>query len=316
MTGTQLRKTTIGPIAQRLAVYTILLVLVPLVLYPKAFGFPSFDLNPVTGLVEWVFYAAVLSFVTNQLSFSTRIVAAGFTVVFRLAIAAGSGCLVGWFHGKPLSQTVIEVMWSYPMALVPHVLFAAVVTGPLWEHLMATRPARRIPRQTGRKTFVAPAITPSSPRTHSASASRVASAAGLAGHEPSFDDAVSYVGEYAGVRLCWIVDRDGLPIAVWQRQMYTGDADFWAPVSIEMIDFHRRRLSNGGDECQPDRLEVRTNQGRLVVESVRDMWLGVLTDPDADDLISVRITRAREMIARHLHAEGGPIVAAGEVQYV
>jgi predicted regulator of Ras-like GTPase activity (Roadblock/LC7/MglB family) len=138
----------------------------------------------------------------------------------------------------------------------------------------------------------------------------------LAGHEPSFDDAVSYVGEYAGVRLCWIVDRDGLPIAVWQRQLYTGDADFWAPVSIEMIDFHRHRLSNGGDECQPDRLEVRTNQGRLVVESVRDMWLGVLTDPDADDLISVRITRAREMIARHLHAEGGPTVAAGEVQYV
>jgi hypothetical protein len=98
--------------------------------------------------------------------------------------------------------------------------------------------------------------------------------------------------------------------------MYTGDADFWAPVSVEMVDFHRSRLSTGGDVCQPDRLEVRTNQGRLVVEAVRDVWLGVLTDPDADELISVRITRAREMIAKHLNAEGGLTVAAGEVQYV
>jgi hypothetical protein len=98
--------------------------------------------------------------------------------------------------------------------------------------------------------------------------------------------------------------------------MYTGDADFWAPISIEMVDFHRSRLSTGGDVCLPERLEVRTNQGRLVVESVRDVWLGVLTDPDADELISVRITRAREMIAKHLHAESGQAVAAGEVQYV
>lgn len=316
MTGTQLRKTSIGPIAQRLSVYSALLVLIPLVMYPKGFGFPSLDLNPAVGLLEWAFYVAVLSLATAQLPLSTRIVAAGFTVVFRLAIAAGAGCLIGWFHSKPISQTVVEIMWSYPMGLIPHVLFAAVITSPLWEHLMAVRPTRRSLRPATRSTFVAPAIVPASARAQSASASRVATVAGLAGHEPSFDDAVSYVGEYAGVRLCWIVDRDGLPIAVWQRQLYTGDADFWAPVSVEMIDFHRRRLSNGGDDCQPDHLEVRTNQGRLVVESVRDMWLGVLTDPDADDLVGVRITRAREMIARHLHAEGGSIVAAGEVQYV
>ncbi len=318
MTATLLRKTSMAPIIQRLAVYSVLLILIPLVLYPKGLGFPSFDLNPAVGLLEWVFYVAVLSMSAGRLPFPTRVVAAGFTVVFRLTIGAASGWLVGAVHNVPQSQTVVEMMWSYPMALIPHVLAAAVITSALWEHLMSVRPSHRPSHSAGRPKFVTPALSSSAAhaRTHTATASRVASSSGALNHELSFDDAVSYIGEYSGVRLCWIVDRDGLPVAVWQRQMYTGDADFWAPVSVEMIEFHRRRLSTGGDPCQPDRLEVRTNQGRLVVESVRDVWLGVLTDPDADELISVRITRAREMIAKHLHAEGGQTVAAGEVQYV
>lgn len=318
MTGTISRKTSYTPIVQRLAIYSALLVLVPLVLYPRGFGFPALDLNPAIGLLEWAFYVAVLSLSASRLPFSTRVVAAGFTVLFRFTIGATSGWLVGIAHGVPQSQTVVEMMWSYPLALIPHVLFAAVITSPLWENLMSAQPSHRSPRVSGRPKFVSPALSPAAVRanSHNATASRVASAAVTLNQEPSFDDAVSYIGEYSGVRLCWIVDRDGLPIAVWQRQMYTGDADFWAPVSVEMIDFHRERLSTGGDICQPDRLEVRTNQGRLVVESVRDVWLGVLTDPDADELISVRITRAREMIAKHLHAESGLTVAAGEVQYV
>lgn len=318
MTGTNSRKTSLAPIVQRLTIFSALLILVPLVLYPRGFGFPAFDLNPAVGLLEWVFYVTVLSLSAAHLPFSTRVVAAGFTVVFRLTIGVVSGWLTALAHNLPQSQTVVEMMWSYPLALIPHVLSAAVVTTPLWQYLMSAQASQRIARPSTRPKFVTPALSPGDIRTqsHTASASRLAGITSALTQEPSFDDAVSYIGEYSGVRLCWIVDRDGLPIAVWQRQMYTGDADFWAPVSIEMIDFQRNRLSIGGEVCQPDRFEVRTNQGRLVVEAVRDVWLGVLTDPDADELISVRITRAREMIAKHLHAESGQTVAAGEVQYV
>jgi hypothetical protein len=316
MTGKISRNHSAGPLWKRLFVYSFLLVLIPLVLYPKPFGFPPFDLNPAVGLLEWAFYAAVFSLTAARLPFSTKIVAAGFTVVYRLAVGALSGCVIGWVHGQPLPQTVIETMWSYPMALIPQVLTSAVITGPLWEHLMSSRPTRRVASRKGRPTFVKPAGGSTMVFAPSASASRVASSSNALNQDPSFDDAVSYVGEYTGVRLCWIVDRDGLPIAVWQRQHYTGDADFWAPVSVEMMDFHRRRLSIRNEVCQPDRLEVRTNQGRLVVEAVRDVWLGVLTDTDADELISVRIARAHDMIAKHLHTEGGQLVSAGEVQYV
>jgi hypothetical protein len=308
----------VGPIWKRLGIYSALLVLIPLVLYPKRLGFPAFDLNPAVGLLEWAFYAAVLSLSAGHLPFSTRVVAAGFTVVFRLGLGVASGVLIGWAQNLPSSQTVVETLWSYPAAIIPQVLASAVITSPVWELLMSVGPRRRHRRHSGRPTFTSTATTPSmvfAPRA-SATASRLATSIGAAPHEPSFDEAVSYVGEYSGVRLCWVVDGDGLPVAVWQRQHDTGDADFWAPVSIEMVDFHRQRLSVGNNTCQPERLDLRTDQGRLIIESIHDLWLGVLTDPDADELISVRITRAHDMIAKHLHAERGLVAAAGEVQYV
>jgi predicted regulator of Ras-like GTPase activity (Roadblock/LC7/MglB family) len=134
-------------------------------------------------------------------------------------------------------------------------------------------------------------------------------------NEPSFDDAVSYVGEYEGVRLCWVVDAEGLPLAVWQRQQYSFDADYWAPVSIEGVDYHRQRLSAGGD-CLPKRLDVRTDQGRLIMESIGDFWLGVLADPEADDLISVRLARACEMIANQLQVTSRKYAGTAEAHYV
>ena len=123
------------------------------------------------------------------------------------------------------------------------------------------------------------------------------------------------MGEYDGVRLCWVVDAEGLPLAVWQRQSYSVDADYWAPISIEGVDYHRQRLSQNGD-CLPKRLDVRTDQGRLIMESVGEVWLGVLTEPEVDDLISVRLSRACEMIANQLQVTRRKYSGAAEAHYV
>jgi predicted regulator of Ras-like GTPase activity (Roadblock/LC7/MglB family) len=164
-------------------------------------------------------------------------------------------------------------------------------------HLVASKPVRRA---YGSRT---------------ASASDSISAAPASRAQPGLDDVVSYLGEYQGVRMCWIVDFEGLPLAVWQRQQYSADADFWAPIAVESADFHAKRLSLGGP-CRPERIEVRTDQGRLISEAVGDFWLGVLTDPDADDLIAVRLVRAREMIMNYLQDTGDRYAVAAEEHYV
>jgi hypothetical protein len=211
----------------------------------------------------------------------------------------------------------METMWSYPMALIPQVLVAAVgnrsALGAFDVARVTTRRSSHGPQRYGPSPLGPLSLYRMLPRSR-LHGSQITTP--TVAHEPSFDDAVSFVGEYSGVRLCWIVDRDGLPVAVWQRQRYTGDAEFWAPISVQLVEFHRDRLSTSDSPCVLDRLEARTAQGRLMIEAVHDLWLGVLTDPDTDDLVSVRVTRARDMIAKNLQAEGGEIVAAGEAQYV
>jgi hypothetical protein len=131
----------------------------------------------------------------------------------------------------------------------------------------------------------------------------------------TFDDAVNYVGEYTGVRMSWLVDRDGLTLACWQRQDYTGALEFWAPVSVEMVEFDRRWLSVGG-EVNPQRMEVRTDGGRLIIEAAGDFWLGVLTDRDADELIGVRLSQARDMVNKHLQERRTRFAGLQEAHYV
>ena len=299
---------------------TGLLIMIPLLLYPKRLGFPPFDLNPSLGLLEWAFYVAVLSISSARLPFSTRIVAGGFTVVYRLVIAVASGSLVSLAHHLNWGNSVTDMLWSYPLALIPQVLAAAVTLAPLWEQIFvgatpatATAPARHVKLSPPPRVLMSSAsgVAPAT-----ASASRIAAAASAKAFDPTFDDAVAYVGDYHGVRMCWIVDGDGLPVAVWQRQQYSKDADFWAPMSLEMVDFHRRALSDAHSTCVPDRLELRTKDGKVLVESVEGFWLGVLTEPDTDELVSVRVARARDMITRHWQEKCGQQVAAGEARYV
>jgi hypothetical protein len=83
MTRMSLRKKTVTPIVRRLLLFAGAMIVIPVALYPRAMGFPAFDLNPAVSVLEWAFYAAFLGISTSNLPFSTRVVAGGFTVVFQ-----------------------------------------------------------------------------------------------------------------------------------------------------------------------------------------------------------------------------------------
>lgn len=317
------RSVPAGDLVRQTVLAVVAVLVVPLLFYPRQFGLPNFDLNPVFSLAEWALYFAVFALGRSRLPGSVRVLTAGYTVVCRLCLGVLLGSFLAWVHMKPWAPMVAEMMWSYPVALILQVLLLPLILRPVWERFFGTgvgmarsggsgfqtgttraarttRPIdrRRVARITPRSTGQYARPTPAVPRS-----------------EPSLDDAVSYVGEYDGVRLCWVVDAEGLPLAVWQRQSYSVDADYWAPISIEGVDYHRQRLSQNGD-CLPKRLDVRTDQGRMIMESVGEVWLGVLTEPEVDDLISVRLSRACEMIANHLQVTRRKYSGAAEAHYV
>lgn len=312
-----LRTGTAATIRQTI-LWTGVLAVIPLLAYPRVFGLGMFEFHPIFGLVEWGLYFAAFIALLPSLTMPQRILASGFTVVYRLLCAAMFAILAALNNDFGLADTMAVGMWSYPLALIPHVIAAPLVMRAIWKIVYPATPQRgrlagfQPKNRTVRRTPVPSAVG----ARHAAAVSAVPSNRALVRSEsPDFDDAVSYVGGYTGVRMCWVVDPEGLPLAFWQRQDYTGAVEFWAPMSVELVEFNRRTLSVGGDVL-PQHVEVRFDAGRLVLQAAGEYWIGVLTDREADDLVGVRLTQAREMVLKHLQERRDVYAGLQEAHYV
>lgn len=295
--------------------WTGVFAVIPLLLYPRTFGLGQLGLNPAIALLEWLVYFVAFLFIVPSLRATQRLLAAGLTVVYRLCCAVLFAALAAFNNDYGFVDTLAVAMWSYPFTVLLHFIVAPFVLKPVWTLAFAPpAPRARFAMSHG---VSAAERSRTTPRTASRPVMPLASAPSAASISvpesgPDFDDAVTYVGEYAGVRMCWLVDNDGLPLAFWQRQGYTGAVEFWAPITVEIVDFDRRCLSVGG-EVEPQRVEIRTSAGRLIIESADDYWLGVLTDHEADDLVGVRLAQARDMVLKQIQRRRNSYAVLQEV---
>lgn len=305
-------------IIRQTILWTGMLAVIPLLTFPRTFGLGSFAFHPVFGLLEWGLYFALFVALLPWLNTPQRLLASGFTVVYRLTCAALFGVLAALNNDFGLVDTMAVGMWSYPMAVLPHVICAPLAMRSVWSAVYPQRPPRgRLAGFQRRRRPVRPMVVPAAVGARYTAATSAVPSKRTTVHKetPDFDDAVSHVGGYGGVRMCWVVDSEGLPLAFWQRQDYTGAVEFWAPMSIELAEFNRRMLSVGG-EVLPQHIETRFEAGRLVMQAVDEYWIGVLTDRDTDDLIVVRLTQARDMVLKHLQERRGAYAGLQEDHYV
>lgn len=296
-----------------------MLAALPLVTYPSHLGLGMLNFHPAVSLIEWGLYLAAFWLMLPSLTLPQRILAAGFTVVYRLWCGVLFAGLVALTEGYSWMDTAAVAMWSYPFTVLVHMVLAPIVLRDVWQNAWVLRRPRRI---TGFHSGPALVRAPRAPIATGAAPGRPrtgqvhAAARHLPGDgAPSFAEAVNYLGSYTGVRMCWLVDQEGLTLACWQRQDYTGALEFWAPISVEMMEFDRRWLSVGG-EVKPQRMEIRTDSGRLIIEAAGEFWLGALTDRDADELIGVRLSQARDMVIRNLQERRIQMAGMQEANYV
>jgi hypothetical protein len=302
--------------------WTGLLTVIPLMAYPRTLGLGQFGFHPAFGLLEWALYYGVFRMLLPALTSGQRLLAAGFTVVYRLVCATLFAMLASVNQHAGWLDTMAIGMWSYPFAMLPQIIGAPLVLLSVWKHVFAERPAAPVRTAPHRRVHVSKPPARQRPLPTAVGALHAAPrSAGSSGsfrakqEERSFDDAVSYVGEYTGVRMCWLVDMDGLPLAFWQKQDYTGTVEFWAPISIDIIDYHRNRLANGGD-ARPERVEVRFDAGRVILEAAGEFWLGVLTERDTDELVNVRLSQAHDMVLKYLQERRATYADLQEAHYV
>ncbi len=305
-------------IVRQTILLTGVLAVLPLLTYPRTFGLGQFNLHPSFILIEWAAYFGLFLLTLPGMTMSQRFLASGSTVVYRLLCATLFAALAALNSDFSWWDTMAVAMWAYPLSVVPHMILAPIVTRSVWGSVFEERAPRR--RTTGFASSQRPARAQWTPTTIGVPPATVSKAETPKHYHPlesspGFDQAVAYVGGYTGVRMCWLVDEEGLTLAFWQKQVYTDGSDFWAPVSVEIVEFDRRCLSVGG-KVNPERVEVRTDAGRLIIEAVGEYWLGVLTDRDADELVGVRLSQAREMVVKHLAERHTVYAGLQEARYV
>jgi predicted regulator of Ras-like GTPase activity (Roadblock/LC7/MglB family) len=112
-----------------------------------------------------------------------------------------------------------------------------------------------------------------------------------------FQASVEYLIDYAGVRGTVITDDEGLVIT--QSPASGFDGELCAATGLELIsvmDKNIKKIAEPGCEY----LSIKTGSDWITVAKSTVFYVIVLADRKADDLLSVRISRALEMIASHI----------------
>jgi len=111
-----------------------------------------------------------------------------------------------------------------------------------------------------------------------------------------FKMAVEYLTEYSGVRGAVIADVEGVVIARSGQASF--DADTFAAYSIAMrtaLEGPLGKIANPN----PEHLSIKTGNDWITIAQSSEAFLIVAADRRADDLLSVRISRALEMISSY-----------------
>ncbi len=112
-----------------------------------------------------------------------------------------------------------------------------------------------------------------------------------------FQVSVDYLTEYSGVKGAVITDPEGLVVAVSPQDGV--DAELCAAFGLNLVEIMDRNLTKLIDPgCEF--LSVKTDKDWITIAQTSVLYLIVVADRKADDLLNVRISRSLDMISSHV----------------
>lgn len=112
-----------------------------------------------------------------------------------------------------------------------------------------------------------------------------------------FKTAVEYITDYAGVHGAVVADSEGLVVV--QSPTDGFDGELWSALGLNLVKIMDGSIE-GMAEPGCEFIAVKTSSSWITIARTSDFYLVVSADRKVDDLLSVRISRALEMIASHL----------------
>lgn len=309
---------TKGQTGQRVLLYSLVAMILPLVAFPARFGFELARASLMYALYELAYYGFVVFLFHRRASLLKLVEGAGVCLIYRLVLGAVFGLLVAAMYAMDVRISINLGMSGYLPAILFQIAIAPFVLKPVIARLLLlTEPAgslvpdKSTPAESGEKTGrtsvavskqrgvvtgVAPSPVAMEPVKSLESTARVATPTPKSEQDiTGFGRAVSYIGEHSSVDLAAVVDDEGLLLANFTRGQI--EPEDWAPLALLFFQGNCDLLRRG-DLDGLEKLDLLMNDKRLAVARSEGCCLMVISKRHEDDLLNIRINQGLDMINR------------------
>jgi predicted regulator of Ras-like GTPase activity (Roadblock/LC7/MglB family) len=310
--------------------FSLILVIIPMVIFPRRMGMPLASGSAVYMLYEFVYYGVVLYLLRKQTSLVTILIGSALTLVYRMALGAALGLTIVIMYGMNSTIAFSLGMAKYLPAIILHVIAAPFVIRSVYLGLAENlspgdisgrrqfKPIAK-PRSVKKKSgmpFPAPSVeTQASKLGRVSPIDTVPAAAPHAADENQFERAVKYIGESGAVKLALLVNEEGLPLACFSR--CEEDIELWAPLANILEKNNRALLHRYHRGGEPERIDIGTKNMRIFLRHIDSVTLMILAEQNVDETILIRIAQATDMIHKYISDRYSPaLFARVEERYV
>lgn len=315
----------------QLTVFSLVVVLGPLLLYPRDFSV-NFEIGlGALVILEALYYSVVLTFLNSGSGLMATLLGAVISLAYRFFLALLFGVMVYAPGGVSFQTAFIEGLQGYWPAVCVFALSSPFVMLSLVKHIIDSldvaeeTPVGGGARKTPAQSRVAAESAGASGATglnnapyfphaqegqaNAASTDPAEYAFGAdadreqPGGASGFERAVEYLGINSAVRVAAVVDFDGLELASISRMGFISQT--WSPFALQMFENNSEIFSHYGKDT-PQKVELFYDDLRVECRLIGSFFLLVVAERQDDELLGVRVNQASEMIRKYIAERYSP----------
>lgn len=299
------------------------ILVISMLVFPEKLGTGLAKVSLLLVLGELGLYAAALFVMYPRAGLFNIVQGAGLCLAFRLVLGAAFGLMVALGHSLNMLNALKLGMSSYVPGIVLQVVATPLILRPVlgcfWRQRSQAGPGgthmASKPVQPGTADETSPKGTPSHRVARPADRPLDVGAADTALGANGFDRTTRYLGEHGAVQLAAVVDHEGLLISRFVRGSI--DAEEWAPYAQLLWEANGGMLGRIDGEGAPTKIDILTENRRIVVAWSEPVHLLVVAERDSDELLHIRISQSLESIRKTTRERySQELVAKPEKAYV
>ncbi|UCG60603.1 MAG: hypothetical protein JSV52_09725 [Candidatus Zixiibacteriota bacterium] len=301
-----------GRIARQILLFSLLVLTVSMVIFPKKYGTMLPEAPLVNVVFELVFYGLVVHLLNRKLSPLQLISSAGLCLIYRFALGGGVGLLIVALYSWKLKTALLAGMGSYLPGMLLQIVAAPFILKPVIDSLHNPRAARRtrpaastnasdatssvaVSKEKGFSKTV-PTYATESPAASGRTAQTGTSSSAVSDGN-GFERATRYIGEDGSVLVAAVVDKEGLLLGNFSRRGV--DAEEWAPFALTLVEQNEQVVSKLACDA-PEKIDILFDNKRIVVACEKAYSLMVVSERATDDVLNIRINQGLEIIRKYV----------------